>query len=102
MQRSRKKALKEYDPLKDMSGEKFNQIQNDKNNKGGVDNTRTDEGTDKGTDTIAVNPIRPEQPKGRELLPKTAISDAGKDSPIPGTNSSTVRRRLFGRRHTKK
>jgi len=101
LDKSRKKALKEYDPEKDMSGE-FHKIQNGNNQKGGVFESRRDEGTDKGVNTIVDNPIRPEQSEGRELLPPTTVSDAGENSPSTGKNSSSIRARLFGRRTKRK
>jgi hypothetical protein len=67
LERGRKKALKRYDPSKDMSGE-FHKLQNGNNQKGGVFESRPDEGTDKGIDTIVDNPIRPNESEGRELL----------------------------------
>ena len=102
LEKGRKKALKLYDPEKDMSGEFHKlQLKNGKNNKGGVFDTRPDERTDKGIDTIVDNPIRPEQSEGRELLPQTTVSDAGENSPGTGKNSSSIRTRLFGRRKAK-
>lgn len=104
LNRSKKKALKKYDPIKDMSGDfhkYMEKIDNDKNNKGGVFDTRTDERTDKGINTISVDSIRPDQPERRELLPPTTVSDVGKNSPGTGKNSSGVRARLFRRQNRK-
>jgi len=101
LERGRKKALKRYDPSKDMSGE-FHKLQNGNNQKGGVFESRPDEGTDKGIDTIVDNPIRPNESEGRELLPQTTVSDVRENSPSTGKNSSSIRARLFGKRSRRK
>jgi len=97
IRRSRKKALKKYKKEEDMSGD----LHNGKTNKGGVFNTRTDGGADKGTDAVISNSIRHDQFERRELLPQTDVSDVGEDSSGTGKDSSSIRRRLFGRRKRK-
>lgn len=95
---SRRRLIKKYNPELDMSGE----THNDRNQKGGVFNARTDAEPDKGIDTIAVNTIGSEQPEGRELLQKTDVSDAREDSNSTRENSNSPRRRLFRRRTIRK
>jgi len=107
IKRSQKKALKEYDPEKDLS-RKIHDIQNDTTEKGGFFNTRTNEGavarddrTSDTTNTTSVNPIGYEQLEGRELLPKADVSDVGENSNGSRKNSSSIRRRIFGRKNRK-
>ena len=103
--RSNKKLLKEYSPEKDMSSK----IHHDKNYKGGVFETGRNEGTDKGTDAIPFNPVGSKQSEGRGLLQKADVGIAGKDCISNGESSnstrknrSSIRRRLFGRKHKEK
>ena len=86
---STKRALKKYKP------------ENDKSRKGGVFNNGRIGIPESRIDDTVINLPGFEQPEGRELLPKTDISDAGKDSTGTREDSSNVRRRLF-RRHQKK
>ena len=103
LERGRKKALKQYNPEKDMSGEVHKlQLENGKNkHKGGVFDTGADENADSGIDTVDFSSVGLEQPEGRELLSTTDVSNAREDSTSTRKNSSSIRKRLFGRR-TKK
>jgi hypothetical protein len=97
----RRRALKKYNPEKDMSGE-FHKLQNDRTKKGGVFDEGTVRGAGERFDTIIDNSIRPEQSERRELLPTTNVSDVRENSTVPGENSSNFRTRLFGRNSRKK
>jgi hypothetical protein len=101
IKKSKEKALKEYDISKDMSGELY-QIQNGKKQPGEFFNARADGRTDKGIDKVSFDSVGHEQPERRELLPQTTISDAGKNSSLPGKNGPGIRERLFGRRKNRK
>jgi len=70
--------------------------ENDKARKGGVFDKGAAGRTEQRIDTASDDTVRPEQPEGRQLLPKTAISDAGKDSVSTRKNSKGIRR-LFRR-----
>jgi len=82
---SKKNAIKKYKP------------ENDKSRKGGVLNKGTIGTDEQGIDSKLINLVGLEQPKGREFLQETAISDAGTNSPSPRKNSKGIRR-LFGRK----
>ena len=110
--RSKKKILKKYNPEDNIS----KKTQDGKNYKGGVFNgteevRATEQGV--GTTELRVEPtpsssIGSKQPKGRELLSPTVANDDGKNDSVSGEsgigtrkNTSSAKRRFFGRRKTK-
>jgi len=97
--RTWKKALKEYDKEKDISR---NPDQNDRNYKGGVFNQGRDATEDKRTNELSINSLGHDKSEGGELLQEAIISDVGEDSSCTRKNNSRVWRRLFGRRNKKK
>ena len=110
--RSKKKILKKYNPEDNIS----KKTQDGKNYKGGVFNgTEEVRATEQrvGTAEHRIEPapsssIGHEQPEGRELLQETAANDDGENGSVPGEissstreNTSSVRRRFFGKRKQK-
>ena len=102
---SQKKAFKNYKPEDNLS-----KINDGKTNsdKGGIFNStdNTEQGTTVGTTEPRVDPtptgsIGSNKLERRELLQKTVVSNARKNSSGTRKTSSSVRRRFFGRRKDK-